>query len=44
MINDELFEVTVCDLKDIVVGKEAPEVCPVCNHPRDHFQLKAENY
>ena len=28
----------------IVVGKEAPEVCPVCNHPRDYFQLKAENY
>ena len=28
----------------IVVGKEAPEVCPVCNHPRDYFQLKSENY
>ncbi len=28
----------------IVIGKEAPEVCPVCNHPRDYFQLKAENY
>ena len=28
----------------IHVGKEAPEVCPVCAHPRAHFQLKAENY
>lgn len=28
----------------IVVGKMAPEVCPVCNHPQAYFQLKAENY
>ena len=28
----------------IVVGKEAPEVCPVCNHPQAYFQVKAENY
>ena len=28
----------------IVVGKEAPEVCPVCNHPQAYFQLKPENY
>ena len=28
----------------IVIGKETPEVCPVCNHPRDYFQLKLENY
>lgn len=28
----------------IVIGKEAPEVCPVCNHPKAYFQLKAENY
>lgn len=27
-----------------VKGKEAPEVCPVCAHPRAHFQIKAENY
>ena len=25
-------------------GKEAPEVCPVCAHPRAHFQIKPENY
>ncbi len=25
-------------------GKQAPETCPVCNHPQSYFQLKAENY
>lgn len=28
----------------IVVGKSAPEKCPVCDHPQAYFQLKAENY
>jgi rubrerythrin len=28
----------------IVVGKKAPEMCPVCNHPQSFFQIKAENY
>ena len=28
----------------IVVGKKAPEVCPVCAHPQAYFQIKAENY
>ena len=28
----------------IVIGKEAPEVCPVCNHPKAFFEIKAENY
>ena len=28
----------------IVVGKHAPEECPVCNHPQSFFQLLAENY
>ncbi|MBR5434749.1 MAG: rubrerythrin family protein [Bacteroidales bacterium] len=28
----------------IVIGKKAPEVCPVCNHPQAYFQVKAENY
>ncbi len=26
------------------VGSEAPEVCPVCNHPKSYFALDAENY
>ena len=28
----------------IVIGKKAPDVCPVCNHPQAYFQVKAENY
>lgn len=28
----------------ICVGKKAPEICPVCNHPQAYFQVKAENY
>ncbi|MDE5605094.1 MAG: rubrerythrin family protein [Eubacterium sp.] len=28
----------------ICIGKEAPEVCPVCSHPRAYFEIKAENY
>ena len=28
----------------IVVGTNAPDVCPVCNHPKAYFEIKAENY
>ena len=28
----------------IVIGKEAPAVCPVCSHPQSYFEIKAENY
>ena len=28
----------------ICIGKQAPEVCPVCAHPQSYFQVKAENY
>jgi len=28
----------------IVVGKYAPEVCPVCDHPQSYFQVEATNY
>ncbi len=28
----------------IVVGKKAPEMCPVCAHPKSFFELKAENF
>ena len=28
----------------IVVGKNAPDVCPTCNHPKAYFELQAENY
>ena len=28
----------------IVIGKEAPEVCPVCSHPKSYFELLKQNY
>ena len=28
----------------VVVGKQAPEVCPVCDHPQSYFELKADNF
>lgn len=28
----------------IVVGTEAPAVCPTCNHPQSYFEVHAENY
>ena len=28
----------------IMVGKKAPEVCPVCAHPQAYFEIKADNY
>ncbi len=26
------------------IGKTAPEICPVCAHPKAYFMMKAENY
>ena len=28
----------------IVIGKDAPKVCPICTHPQSYFEIKAENY
>ncbi len=28
----------------IVIGKKAPDMCPVCAHPKAYFHIKAENY
>lgn len=28
----------------IVIGKKAPEKCPVCSYPKSYFEVKAENY
>ncbi len=28
----------------VVIGKKAPAVCPVCNHPQSYFEVKANNY
>ena len=40
--NDMIWQCSNCG--HIVVGKKAPEVCPVCAHPQSYFQIKAENY
>ena len=28
----------------VVIGKNAPKVCPVCSHPQSYFERKANNY
>lgn len=39
---DMIWECLNCG--HIVVGKKAPELCPVCKHPKSFFQVKANNY
>ena len=39
---DTIWQCSNCG--HIVIGKKAPEVCPVCAHPQAYFQVKAENY
>lgn len=40
--NDMIWQCINCG--HIVIGKNAPEVCPVCAHPQSYFMVKAENY
>ncbi|MDD6848180.1 MAG: rubrerythrin family protein [Oscillospiraceae bacterium] len=40
--NDVIWQCKNCG--HIVIGKKAPEVCPVCSHPQAYFEIKAENY
>jgi rubrerythrin len=28
----------------LVIGKKAPEACPVCAHPKAYFEVRKENY
>ena len=39
---DAVWECSNCG--HIVIGKKAPELCPVCKHPKAYFQVRAENY
>lgn len=39
---DVIWECSNCG--HIVIGKKAPEVCPVCAHPKSYFMVRAENY
>ncbi len=43
----EKSEVKVWECRNcghIVVGTQAPEICPVCAHPQSYFELREENY
>lgn len=39
---DQIWQCSNCG--HIVIGKKAPEVCPVCAHPQAYFQIRANNY
>ena len=43
----EKSEMTMWECRNcghLVMGKEAPEVCPVCSHPKSYFEVRKENY
>lgn len=43
----EKGEMTIWECRNcghLVMGKKAPEVCPVCNHPQSYFEVRKENY
>ena len=40
--NDMIWQCSNCG--HIVVGKKAPEVCPVCDHPQAYFQIMPDNF
>ena len=39
---DRVWQCSNCG--HIVIGKKAPQICPVCDHPQSFFELKAEKY
>ena len=39
---DKIWQCRNCG--HIVIGKEAPKMCPVCNHSQAYFEIKKENY
>jgi len=40
--NDVIWQCLNCG--HIMIGQKAPDLCPVCEHPKSYFQVKAENY
>ena len=43
----EKSEITMWECRNcghLVMGKEAPAVCPVCSHPQSYFEVRKENY
>ena len=39
---ETMWECRVCG--HLVIGKKAPEVCPVCKHSKSYFEVRKENY
>ena len=39
---DAVWECSNCG--HIIIGPKAPELCPVCKHPKSYFMIKATNY
>jgi rubrerythrin len=39
---DQVWQCSNCG--HILIGKKAPELCPVCKHPKAYFQIRAQNY
>jgi len=39
---EEIWECANCG--HIVVGKNAPDICPVCKHPKGFFKIRAKNF
>ncbi len=39
---DTIWECANCG--HVVIGKQAPDVCPICNHPQSYFFRRTENY
>lgn len=39
---EQIWKCQVCG--HIHVGKKAPEICPVCAHPKAHFEIAARNW
>ncbi|MCQ2144576.1 MAG: rubrerythrin family protein [Bacteroidales bacterium] len=39
---DMIWECSNCG--HIMIGKKAPEMCPVCQHPQSYFKVRATNY
>jgi rubrerythrin len=40
--DDRIWQCSNCG--HIVIGKKAPDACPVCKHPKAYFQIRADNY
>ena len=40
--DDRVWQCSNCG--HVIIGKKAPEVCPVCAHPKAYFEIKKENY